>query len=127
MFLYAINIWVWQISPAGDVSNVHSAIAALIIIGMIFLVLPSLYLGSKWYKLKIEYSGVLDDHSEAEEKEKPEEYEYHDVRPKNAQRLANILDYLFAISLILIFIWQYRHAGPIEYVVELITEKLRAH
>jgi hypothetical protein len=126
VFLYAINIWVWQISPAGDVSNVHSAIAALIIIGMIFLVLPSLYLGSKWYKLKIEYSGVLDDHGEAGQ-ESLEEFEYHDVRPKNAQRLANVLDYLFAISLILIFIWQYRHAGPIEYLVELITEKLRAH
>jgi hypothetical protein len=127
VLLYAANIWVWQISPAGDVSNVHSAIVALIIIGMIFLVLPSLYLGSKWYKLKIEYSGALDQVGELGKKEKPEEYEYHDVRPKNVQKLANILDHLFAISLILIFIWQYRHAGPIEYLAEIITGKLRAH
>ena len=49
---YAVNIILWQASPAGKVANVNSAIVALAIIGLVFLVVPRLYLNSKWHRIK---------------------------------------------------------------------------
>jgi hypothetical protein len=122
VFFYAINIWVWQISPAGKVANVHSAIVALILIGMIFLVLPRLYLGSKWYKLKMEYAGLFDSAAVSEiEDEKPEEYEYQDVRTKNVQKLAFVLDVLFVVALAFVLYWQYGKTGILDLLLERIS------
>lgn len=45
VLIYGVNIWIWQISPAGRVSNVHSAIVALVIVGLFFLVVPRLCSG----------------------------------------------------------------------------------
>ena len=122
VFLYAINIWVWQISPAGKVSNVYSAIVALILIGMIFLVLPRLYLGSKWYRLKMEYFGSLDIGRAETDEERMEGYEYQDVRTKNVQKLAFVLDVLFGLALALIMLKQWHITGFIDPVLERVNE-----
>jgi len=51
--LYVVNIWIWQLSPAGRVGNVHWAIFALVIVGVVFVTIPHLYLASKWHNHKV--------------------------------------------------------------------------
>jgi hypothetical protein len=122
VFFYALNIWVWQISPAGRVSNVDSSIAALIIIGMVFLVLPRLYLGSKWYKLKLEYSGEFDD---AEAKQQNlEGNEYRDVRTKTVRKVAHVLNWLFGIALAIILFKRFGITGILGLLLRRLADWL---
>jgi hypothetical protein len=113
VFVYAVNICIWQISPAGSVKNVHSAIVAVILIGLLFLVIPRLYLGSKWHRLKLTYLQLRQPEVSAEELE---EVEYKDVRSSIVQKTAIILDTLFVILLALVLYWQYRKSGLIDVV-----------
>ena len=88
---YAVNIILWQWSPAGKVSNVNSAVVALAIIGLVFLVVPRLYLNSKWYRLKY---AMLRVSSDAEIPGLGEE-----LKPRRFRRLETWLDVLFVFLL----------------------------
>lgn len=88
---YAVNIIVWQWSPAGEVANVNSAIIALAIIGLIFLVVPRLYLNSRWHRVKFEMlkaSGKIEDSSIGEE-----------LKPRRFRRVETLLDAVFLFLL----------------------------
>jgi len=100
---YALNILIWQISPAGKVANMHSAIAALLIIGLFFLVFPELYLNRRWYWKKLHYlkSAMVSD------KQGDIDIEYQNLRPKKYRRFAMVLDLISSALLFLILKSQY--------------------
>ncbi len=84
---YAVNVVIWQLSPASRVNNVDSAIVALAIIGLIFLVIPRLYLNSRWHRVKfavLKEAGKTDDPSIGE-----------DLKPRRFRRSEVILDGIF--------------------------------
>jgi hypothetical protein len=93
---YAINIWIWQISPAGQVKNVHAAIVALALIGLFFLIVPRLYLGSKWHRLKNAYAERWNELSmSARRTSDIGEVEYRDFRSGDLQKMSWIIDFAF--------------------------------
>jgi hypothetical protein len=88
---YGVNIVIWQMSPARGVANVNSAIVALAIIGLIFLVVPRLYLNSRWHRVKfavLKEAGKTDDPSIGE-----------DLKPRRFRRTETVLDAIFLFLL----------------------------
>lgn len=88
---YAVNVVLWQMSPASLVANVDSAIVALAIIGLIFLVVPRLYLNSRWHRVKfavLKEAGKTSDPSIGEE-----------LKPRRFRRSETWLDAIFLFLL----------------------------
>lgn len=122
VLLYAINIWVWQMSRAGNVANVNAAIAAILIVGMVVLVLPRLYLGSKWHRLKTEYARLMREVEEAAANADPsEDYDYKDVRSKSVRKLAILLDGIFAVFLGFILYTQYGNGSVLGFMIKEVS------
>lgn len=105
VFTYAVNIIIWQVSPAGHVKNMNSAIVAVIIIGLIFLVIPRLYLNSKWHELKIEFV----EPGPRPRGDDDEELEYHDLRAREYRRVAMLLNAGFFLLMGIVLTRQYGH------------------
>lgn len=109
---YAVNIILWQASPAGKVANVNSAIVALAIIGLIFLVVPRLYLNSKWHRLKY---ATLRAGGEVEASEIGE-----NLTPRRFRKSETWLDALFIFLLFKSASSQFEHSPPIRAIINFI-------
>lgn len=113
ILMYAINIWIWQLSPAGAVQNMHAAIFALVVVGVFVLVIPRLYLSSKWHNLKSEYLERLGQPST------DEEIEYRDIRGGAQRKISLWLDIVFGLLVVVIVGYQYDYRGITEWWLEL--------
>ncbi len=115
VLVYGVNIWIWQVSPAGNVRNVHSAIVALVVVGMFFLVVPRLYLASKWYRLKHTYAQRWNELArEAVGIDGDESPPYEELTSPTIRKIASLLDFGFLTMLAFIISHQYGFSGPLE-------------
>lgn len=106
VFAYAVNITIWQISPAGQVKNVHSAIIAVMIIGIVFLIIPRLYLNSKWHRLKIEFVEAAGEAARTAPGVQ-DRIEFQDLRAREYRRAAMLLNIGYGFLLAVILASQY--------------------
>ncbi|MEL7543073.1 MAG: hypothetical protein AAGJ70_04795 [Pseudomonadota bacterium] len=102
LLAYVVNILIWQASPAGNVDNVHYALFLLVLIGLLFLVLPRLYLGSQWHKLKLSYLSVADTVGA-----EGLAILYTDIRSGSQQKISMLLNLMYASVLSIVLMRQY--------------------
>jgi hypothetical protein len=118
VLIYGINIWIWQISPAGRVNNVHSAIVALV--GLFFLVVPQLYLASKWYRLKRAYNErwtqLVREATGRDDEEGPE---YPELRPRSIRKIDAFVKLGMVTFLGVIVSYQYGFGGVNDLLIEI--------
>jgi hypothetical protein len=81
---YAVNFFVWAVSPLGNTGNLVAAQIALTIVGVFFIAVPRQYIELRWYELWHQ-SGQA--------------FEYIETRSPKAKLVASVLDAFF-ISLI---------------------------
>jgi hypothetical protein len=81
---YAVNFFVWGVSPLGSTGNLVAAQIALTIVGVFFIAIPRHYIELRWYDLWHK-SG--------------QRFEYVETRSPKAKLVASVLDAFF-ISLI---------------------------
>ncbi len=108
---YAVNIILWQASPAGKVGNVNSAIVALAIIGLIFLVVPRLYLNSKWHRAKLSVLKAMGKTGEIGD----------ELAPRRFRRSETWLDVLFIFLLAKTAVNQFEHSGVIDFFFQFLA------
>ena len=109
---YAVNIILWQASPAGKVANVNSAIVALAIIGLVFLVVPRLYLNSKWHRIKhamLSAGGEVDADDIGEE-----------LTPRRFRKSETWLDAVFIFLLFKSASGQFEKSPPIKAIIDFV-------
>jgi hypothetical protein len=82
---YAVNFFVWGVSPLGNTGNLFAAQIALTIVAVFFIAVPRQYLELRWYDLWYQ-SGQA--------------FEYVETRSPKAKLVASALDAIF-ISLII--------------------------
>lgn len=120
VLVYAGNILVWHRSPAGVGSNVEVAILALVLIGLVFLILPNYYFGSKWHHFKLKNTS-----QSATAAEPPDDYT--DIRSKHIKRTAAFIDVAFYILLAYIFRERYdaeTHLEKVRAMIDVIIKWL---
>lgn len=118
LLVYAVNIIVWQISPAGQVANVHAAIFAVIIIGVFFIAIPRLYLGSRWHHFKLDY---LTENTE-EANSDVDKFEYTDIRSTGIKKTSIILNLVYGIIFAAVLGRQYG-AGDLAGIILMVISQ----
>lgn len=81
---YAINYFVWAVSPLGKTDNLLAAQIALTVVGVFFVAMPRHYIELKWYELW-QSSG--------------RSFEFADTRPPYVKASASFLDAFFIAAI----------------------------
>jgi len=82
---YAVNYFVWAVSPLGRTSNLVAAQIGLTLVGVFFIAVPRHYIELKWYELW---------------RSSGNPFEYTETRPTSVRATASFLDGFFIATII---------------------------